>query len=271
MKVLERTKKLVPAGAASEEQLERDTVTLASALQRELRATEELKRLRAGFRTEEVAGAAAAVKRAEASRDLAKAKLEYVEVRSPSDGVVLERFVSPGSWLLATDPRVVSLYDPDDLQVRVDIRQENAARLRVGQKAEVSIDAEPGTTWASEVIRVEPMADFKKNTLQAKLRILKPGPSLHPEMICRVRFASKEKTSTEPRGRPTVPESAIFEQGGKTFVFVVRQGRARRIEVRLGEASGGGAAVEAGVNVGDHVVLHPTGLSDGDEVTEAGS
>jgi HlyD family secretion protein len=271
-RVLDRTKRLVPDGAASMEDLDRDATALATAQRRLNAAEEEANRLTAGYRTEEVLQAKAALKRAEASRDQAKAKLEYVDVKSPAAGVVLERFVTPGTWLRQTDPRVVSLYDPKDLQARVDIRQENAARVWIGQKALVSIDAEPDKSYEAEVIRVEPLADFKKNTIQAKIRISEPGVSLHPEMICRVRFMGKKQASATPEDTrmPIVPESAVLEEAGKTYVFVVREGRARRTEVRLGEPEGAMLAVEAGVRIGDRVVVQPAGLSDGDEVTEAG-
>ena len=65
--------------------------TVATAVASLRVAEEELRRLTAGFRTEEIGKAKAAAARAEAARDLAKAQLGYVEVKSPADGVVLEQ------------------------------------------------------------------------------------------------------------------------------------------------------------------------------------
>jgi HlyD family secretion protein len=269
-KVLDRTKKLVPTGAASREDLDRDASAAATAVARLRVAEEELRRLNAGFRTEEIAKAEAAWKRAGAARDLARAQLGYVEVTSPADGVVLERFVTPGTFLSPADPRVVSLYDPNDLQVRVDVRQESAGRVSVGQDAEISIAAVPGKTWRGTVIRLEPLADFKKNTIQVKIRLEETDPALHPEMICRVTFlagAEPEPAADRPR-EIRIPLSAVREEAGKSYVYIVSDGRVRRSEVRLGAASGGTTVVEAGLVGGERIVLLPAGLADGDEVTE---
>ncbi|MEN8148601.1 MAG: efflux RND transporter periplasmic adaptor subunit [Planctomycetota bacterium] len=269
-KILERTKQLVPTGAASREDLDRDASAAATAVASLRSAEEELRRLTSGFRKEEIAKAEAASKRAEAVRDLAKAQLEYVEVKSPADGVVLERYVTPGTFLSPANPRVVSLYDPTDLQVRVDVRQESAGSVAVGQKAEVSVAAVPGKTWRGEVIRVEPLADFKKNTLQVKIRLLETDPVLHPEMICRVQLlAGTEPADASDAPREIrIPLSVIREEGGKSYVYTVAGGRVRRTEVRLGASSGGTAVVLAGLEGGERVALSPEGLADGDEVTE---
>ncbi|MHC4473932.1 MAG: efflux RND transporter periplasmic adaptor subunit, partial [Planctomycetota bacterium] len=270
-KVHARTRKLVPTGAASEERLERDEAAVETARARLAAARHELDRLQAGFRVEDVAKARAALARAQAARDLARSRLDYTEVKSPAAGVVLERFVTPGTWLSADAPRVIALYDPEDLQVRVDVRQENAGRVRVGQTVEVSTEAEPGTTYRGTVIRVEPLADLKKNTIQAKIRLEDPGPGLHPEMICRARFleAAAEEESEAATAVPTLPATAVVREGGASHVFVVRDGRAVRVEVRLGEEKSGRVEIRAGLKEGDRVVVAPPpGLVDGSAVKE---
>ena len=268
-KVLARTRELVPSGAASREDLDRHASALQVAQAHVDAAREELGRLESGFRVEEVDQATATLARTEAARDLAEAKLSYTEVKSPAAGVVMARFVTAGTWLSASNPRLVSLYDPKDLQVRVDVRQTNRTQIFVGQKAQVSTEAEPGRVYEGKVIRVEPVADFKKNTIQAKIRLLDPSESLHPEMICRVRFAGAEAEAA-PEAEPvlTVPASALVSEGGKEYVFCVRDGRALRTEIRTGGEQGGRIEIEAGLSEGDKVVLAPAGLADGDSVQE---
>lgn len=273
-RVESRTRALLPSGAASAEELERDETAVRVADASHAAARAELAKLEAGYRTEEVEKARAELARAEAARDLAKSRLSYAEVRSPADGVVLERFVTPGTSLAEGRLRILSLYDPDDLQARVDVRQENAGRVRVGQSVEIRTDAEPDRDYHGEVIRVEPMADLKKNTVQAKIRIRDPGPGLHPEMICRVRFLEPEAAdaaAAEAEERIlTIPAAAVREEGGRSFVFVVAGGAARRTEVRLGESRGDRVVVERGLTVRDRIVVSPPpGLADGDEVKEA--
>ncbi len=268
-KVLGRTAGLVETGAASAEERERHEAAVDVAKARLEGARQDLARLEAGFRVEEIAQARATLARATAERDLARRRLTYCEVRSPVKGVVLERHVTPGTWLPAGNPLVVSLYDPNDLQVRVDVRLENASRVKVGQKAEVTTEAEPDRVYHGEVIRLEPLADFKKNTIQAKLRLTDAGPGLYPEMICHVRFLAEEKpSSADPAPRVlTVSASAVLTDEGRTFVYKVRDGRLVRSEVRTGAERDGRVVIESGLTEGETVVSAPTpGLADGTEV-----
>ena len=191
-------------------------------------------------------------------------------MKSPSKGVVLQRFVSPGSSLMGGALAVVALYDPEDLQVRVDVRQENAGKITVGQSVEITTDAEPNRRYKGTVIRVDPLADLRKNTIQAKVKLLEAGARLHPEMICRVRFLSAGK-AVAPAAAPgplAVPAPAVVTDGGKTYVFLVRAGRAVRTEAKLSEERDGRREVLGGLAEGDRVVLSPAGLTDGAEVSE---
>src|SRR5688500_13988714 len=72
----------------------------------------------------------------------ARLRLERMEVKAPSAGVVMVRLVEPGSKLmLASDDmrsaQAVRLYDPKKLQVRVDVPIADAAQVGVGQAAKV--------------------------------------------------------------------------------------------------------------------------------------
>lgn len=120
-------------------------------------------------------------------------------------------------------------------------------------------EAESDHVYHGRVIRLEPLADFKKNTIQAKVRIEDPGPGLHPEMICRARFLAPredEPAGAEP-SEPTVALAAVVREAGRSYSYLVRGGRARRVELRLGEERGGRVVVESGLSVGDQVVLEP--------------
>ena len=274
--VAERTRALLPDGAASVEEMERDEAAARVAAAAAEAARSELRKLEAGYRVEEIARARAELGQAVAARDQAETRLSWTSIESPASGVVLERYVTPGTYLTPGNLRVVSLYDPGDLQARVDVRQENAGRVAIGQTVTLTTEAEPGKTYSGTVIRVEPLADLKKNTVQAKIRIEDPGPGLHPEMICRARFA-EAATAPAPAGSApaervlTVPATAVLVEGGRSFVFRVEKGVARRVEIRAGEGRGGRIVVEAGVGAGDRVVVSPPAdLADGDTVTEGG-
>lgn len=236
--------------------------------------------------------AQAALESARANRDDAALRLARMEVRAPIDGVVLARLVQPG---IAVSPmmdtptagQVMRLYDPRQLQVRVDVPLADAGRIGVGTVAEVMTDALPDRVFRGSVTRVVHEADIQRNTVQFKVAIDNPDPTLKPEMLARVRFlsgASGTRAASKTPGagasggafRLYAPEQAVHARDGDTAVFVVDLARnvVRRTPVRTGprlagpDEDGLGPWIEVdGVRPGDRVVIDSEApLDDGDRV-----
>jgi RND family efflux transporter MFP subunit len=233
--------------------------------------------------TSALASAKAAVALATAGRDEAALRLSRMEVRSPADGIVMQRLAEPGSKLLLDmdDPRsaqAARLYDPKRLQVRVDVPLADAAKVGVGMDAKVIVGVLPDRTFSGKVSRVVNEADIQKNTLQVKVAIADPSPELKPEMLARVRFTGARVAAvTAPTGSGNqlvfAPESLIDRGGGMNMVWVVntRTSRAESRMIELGEArSEGWIAVTSGLRPGDQLISDPKGLSEGQKVRVAG-
>ena len=223
--------------------------------------------------------AEAAVVSAEAQREEALLRLNRMEVRSPADGIVMNRLVEPGSKLMlnSDNPRsaqVARLYDPDRLQVRVDIPLVEAARVGLGQPAEVIVEVLPDRVFRGRVTRVVHEADVQKNTLQVKVAILDPSPEIKPEMLARARFLAMPDPNSakeEATARQLfVPESAVHELAGETFVWLADQVDeiAHRRPITPGRAVvEGWRAVSDGLRPGDRVIVHgPANLADGQRI-----
>ena len=79
-----------------------------------------------------------------------------------------------------------------------------------------------------------PTADRQRATVQVKVSILDHDPRILPEMGARVDFLASDSgrrprpTSGYHRSRFRVPASAVHEAGGKSVVWMVRDGRLRR-------------------------------------------
>src|ERR1043165_676015 len=155
-------------------------------------------------------------------RDEAKLRLSRMEVRSPADGVVMERMVDRGSKLFVNmneknSAQAYKLYDPSKLQVRVDVPLADAAKVGAGQRAKVSVEVLRDVVFDGEVTRVLHQADIQKNTLQVKVAIKNPRPELRPEMLARVQFIAIEKPDAkekEPTQSVLAPEKLIKNGGG---------------------------------------------------------
>lgn len=200
-----------------------------------------------------------------ASLDAARLRLERCAIKTPLDGVVIERLTSPGSRMsFGNGPHtahVVHLYDPEKLQVRADIPLADAAKVGVGQTAEIVIDLLPDTVFQGVVTRFVHRADIAKNTVEAKVRILDPSPLLKPDMLARVRILeadrSESTTSIRTKARMFAPPNAVRD--GFAWVVGARRGDlgvATRRSIEVGSRiADGWVEVLEGLRPGDLVIV----------------
>src|SRR5262249_22731095 len=142
--------------------------------QRLLRKTDEVRQV--GEDEAAVKVAWARIKQAEVARRSARLRLERMEVHAPVAGRVLSLIARPGMRLTGLNPgslhdssTVLTLYDPAQLQVRVDVRLDDVSRVQQGQKVKIETAAVPGRSLDGEVLLATSQADIQKNTLSVKV------------------------------------------------------------------------------------------------------
>jgi HlyD family secretion protein len=258
-----RAKKAQEALRLFEAGYRKEEVEEARAQARE--AQEKLSLLEAGFRKEEIEETQAQVAQATAAAELARAQLSYAEIKAPVAGRILELHVEQGHYVTAQKSAIVSIYNPADMQVRVDVRQENVSKVQLGQSARILTDARKGKPYRGKVIRIDPKANLARDTIRVKVRIEEPDSLLYPEMTATVDFLAEGQGDQKPA--LIVPSKAVLSENGQDFVFVIRQGVARKTRVTLGKSSGENVTVTSGVREGDEVaVTHVQQLKDGQRV-----
>lgn len=237
-------------------------------------------RLRAAEREHEAARAAitlaeANVGRARVEADTARLALTRTRVVAPASGVVMARLVEPGARLSMTSGTgmtggIVRLYDPSRLQVRTDIPIGDAAKVGVGTPAQVTTEALPDRVFTGRVTRLVHEADIQRNTVQVKVAIDDPDPTLKPEMLARVRFLGGGGDGGA--GQPSagggltllIPQSAVrttHEGRGLVWVADLSGGATGPIaaerEIAYRPADAGHLAVTSGLSPGDRVIVDP--------------
>lgn len=239
----------------------------------------ELSKMKAGNREEEVAIALSELRQAESALEIAARNLDYCTVVAPDVGKplrVLRVYIRVGEWVdeKTSERRLISFYDPEDMQARVDVSQSNIRYVRVGGRAEVLTDANPEKKYAGEVLRVEPLAELSKNTVTVRVRIADPDEMLFPDMVAQVTFAGGASSSGadgdgDGGGGIRLPSEAVLSEHGEHFVFVVSNGRLNKRKISVGESSGGNLTVTAGLFSGQRVAVGELGgLSDGQRIEE---
>jgi multidrug efflux pump subunit AcrA (membrane-fusion protein) len=219
-----------------------------SALRHQLQLMTEQKRALA---ESEAMLAAANARREQAvlARKALQLRLDRMTIRAPIAGRVLTVDARPGSRLAGLDRTsdqnasfVASLYDPAQLQVRVDVRLEDVPEVQTGQPVTIktAVCEEP---VAGEVISVTTQADVQKNTLQVKVAMTAPPDVITPEMLAQVTFlAPPQSTPTadaeQQRLRMLVPRNLVATHEGGACVWVAdrQKGVALRRSVQIGRA-----------------------------------
>lgn len=227
-------------------------------------AEQHLKLLEAGTRPEAIKQAQVALETAKAEEAAAAAeaalaaqRVAWCSVRAPASGRVLELFAQQGSLLSDGKYAICSIYDPSEMQVRVDVRQEQIAGVSIGQECIIKVAARREQPYDGEVIRIDPLANLARDTVRVKVKVFNADSTLHKDMTVTVDFVAKKvKDETDPaKLKLVVPRQAVVNRDGKDFVFVIRGGHARKTEIKLGEAAPGGVVVESGLAFGDLVAV----------------
>jgi RND family efflux transporter MFP subunit len=211
---------------------------------------------------------------ARAQAKLAEATLENTRVRAPFAGTVLRKDAEVGEIVAPssaggglTRTAIVTMADLSTLEVEVDVNEAYIAQVVNGQAARITLDAYPDTSFAGRVRQVVPTADRQKATVLVKVSILDRDPRILPEMGAKVVFeAQNAQVAAAPR-RVFVPQAALVQSGGRSFVWVMANGVVREQAVDVGPARGDRIEVRQGLMGGESLVLTPpAGLKDGSKV-----
>ncbi len=214
----------------------------------------------------------------------AQLRLDRMVVESPTAGRVLSLVARPGSRVMGIDPGgeykaniIVTLYDPQMLQVRADVRLEDVPLVQPGQPVRIET-ASANEPMQGYVLHSTSQADIQKNTLEVKVAITSPPETVRPEMLVTATFLAPDKPDSESEEsqqpeRLLAPRELVESADDGHAVWVVDpRGTARRTRVRLGQA-GTDTLVEVveGLTPTDRLIAGGRErLEDGDRVTISG-
>jgi HlyD family secretion protein len=278
--LLREAEERVGHAAADHEQASRDRQRLDKLVGRGVVSSQEAEQARVAETATAAELAAARFRARSAQADLQAAQAALLSIadatggvpaaialRSPVDGKLLsiaersERVVAAGSPLV-----VVS--DPSQLEIVIDLLSTEAVKVRPGMS--VVLEGWGGTRPLHAVVRVvEPMAFTKVSALgveEQRVNVIAdfvdpPGPLGDAYRVeARVVLWSSDDVLK-------VPSSSLFRRGEGWSVFVVRDGRAYRIDVEVGHRGTLEAEILGGLSAGERVIRHPSNdVDDGTRV-----
>jgi cobalt-zinc-cadmium efflux system membrane fusion protein len=177
------------------------------------------------------------------------APAEFIPVRSPIRGVVLERLVTQGTAVTPGMPLYV-VSDLSTLWVIAEVDEAQLSRVRTGRPVQVRVAAYPNDEFTGTISFVGETINPKTRRVTVRSQLSNADGRLKPEM-----FATVVIRESEPRELLAVPSEAVQTFDGRSTVFVAEAaGRFRPCPVDLGPDIGGLVEVRSGLAAGDRIV-----------------
>lgn len=193
--------------------------------------------------------AQAAARAAEAQVAQAAQQADYTQVRAPFAGVVAQRLVEPGESVSPGQP-LLRVFNPGRFRIQVQVPQGVAAALRAAPQADITL-ADGRVLAASEVI-VYPGADADAHSVTVRVQLPADAGALMPGQVASVRFLAGGGT-----GALWLPQSALWQRGELTGVYVLGKDRLLLRQVRVGERRGDRIEVLSGIAKGERIAADP--------------
>jgi RND family efflux transporter MFP subunit len=188
--------------------------------------------------------------------------LETGEVRrtltlhAPASGIVMEKNVVEGQ-AFQPGANLYLVAGLSEVWVNAEVFESDAAWVREGMPAEVTVNALPGRTFTGRVEFLYPTLEDRTRSMRARIELANPDGALRPGMYATVRMTARMSEAL------AVPASAVLYTGERGVVFVdMGGGQLMPHEVEVGVRGDELVQVLSGLDPGARVVTSAQFLLD---------
>jgi RND family efflux transporter MFP subunit len=170
------------------------------------------------------------VERFKAVLDLQRKKLRDTRVLAPFGAMVKERQVTMGQFVRPNTP-LFTLVKINPVRLRLEVPERLAPWTKVGQVADVSVEAFESRRFSGRVSRISPTVDQTKRTFVVEVLIDNPDGALKPGSYARARLATQKIDSVK-----LVPSRAVNYVLGTNKAYVIKEpGTVEARDVKVGD------------------------------------
>ncbi len=211
-----------------------------------------------------LAMAEADVSSATAAVSSAEEALRSATISAPMGGVVANRNVNVGQVLSPGVP-LMTVADISSVYAVVNIKQEIISQIKPGLKASVALDSYPDKTFTGVVDIINPIASKSSRVFETKIKVDNKDGLLKPGM-----FAKVEIKTGGAEEVTVVSRDALTDREGLYFVFMARDGKAVRQQVKIGRIINQLVEIKTGLVPGQKVIVtNVNKLKDQDSISIA--
>ncbi|MEH7156273.1 efflux RND transporter periplasmic adaptor subunit [Neobacillus drentensis] len=211
------------------------------------------------------------LKQTELQKDLISKRQEDLEIKSTITGIVLSAKKPASSSIEAANEPLIHIGKLEGMTASGLLSEYDTLKVSSGQKVILRSDAVTGKEWQGVISKIAILPEQNQTSVQngtqavqypvtvkisGDTKMLKPG------------FQVIMEIETDKKTAMVLPLDALFDDGDKPYVYLVKDGKAKKQHVRTGITSGKKIEILKGVSKGDQVIVNgPDKLKDGLEVT----
>ncbi len=212
------------------------------------------------------------LKQTELQRQSLANQVSDLQVKSEIEGTVISVNQEAASKKSDIQEPVIHIGNPKELVVSGKLSEYDTLKVKKGQKVTLTSDVIQDKTWKGTVSAVGLVPDQQDNAaaaagtdqaVQYPLQVKIKGDL--PEGKPGFKFIMN--IETDKRKTNTLPSKAVKKEDDQYYVYTVKDGKAKRVDVKIGEVTDDVTEIKEGISKDDQVILNPADdLADGTEV-----
>lgn len=211
------------------------------------------------------------LKQTELQNDLISKRQDELEIKSTITGIVLKAKKPDSPSIESANEPIIHIGKLEGMTALGLLSEYDTLKVSDGQKVKLRSDALPGKEWQGEITKTAILPEQNQASLQngteavqypVTVKISGDSKTLKPGFQVIMEIETDKKTAM------VLPLDALFDDGDKPYVYLVKDGKIRKQIVETGITSGKKIEILEGVSKGDQVVVNgPDNIKDGSEVT----
>ena len=179
---------------------------------------------------EQVQNLTTALSVAKQSLEIASYNQGYSKIYASANGVIVKKLMNEGELAGPGTPVFfMNASGANDWVIKVGIADKDWTRLHIGDRANVKLDAFPETTFTASISNLSQGADINSGLYQAELKLNTQGKKMATGL-----FGNAQIMPSVIQKHTSIPIDAVVEgNGDEAFVYVVADGKARKLPIFL--------------------------------------
>ena len=187
----------------------------------------------------------------------AETNLAYSYIRAPFAGYIAERNLDTGSYVSSATAStstmsrgILSLHDIDTVRVLIEVVERDIPLVKIGQQAELRAEAYPDRIFEGTVTRIVQALNRATRTMTVEVDLPNRDRRLKGGMFARVEVM----VGTHHQALQ-IPIDAVSRLEDTQYVYIVEEGKARRVDIEVGVRQGNHVEVTKGLTGHEEIIV----------------